>query len=92
MLRQWDKQHPGRTEHIFSALGAITPSHMLDRSLFDFQSLKPSGEPDPEGDIGFDVDPVFESHAPASDNGVAPVSFIERTRPESPVVDAGQPG
>jgi tRNA 2-thiocytidine biosynthesis protein TtcA len=92
MLRQWDKQHPGRTEHIFSALGAITPSHLLDRSLFDFQSLKPSGEPDPEGDIGFDVDPAFESHTPASDAQGTPVSFIERARPESLVVDAGHEG
>jgi tRNA 2-thiocytidine biosynthesis protein TtcA len=90
MLRQWDKRHPGRTEHIFSALGSIAPSHLLDRALFDFQSLKPSGKPDPEGDIGFDVDPVFESHAaPAAQ--AAPVAFPERTRPAAPA-DAGQAG
>jgi tRNA 2-thiocytidine biosynthesis protein TtcA len=90
MLRQWDKRHPGRTEHIFSALGSIAPSHLLDRALFDFQSLKPSGKPDSEGDIGFDVDPVFESHAaPASQ--AAPVTFLERTRLAAPA-DAGQAG
>ena len=83
MLRQWDKRHPGRTEHIFSALGSVAPSHLLDRALFDFQSLKPSGEPDPEGDIGFDVDPVFESHV-VSDQQAAPVSFVERPRPSTP--------
>ena len=90
MLRQWDKRHPGRTEHIFSALGSIAPSHLLDRALFDFESLKPSGKPEPEGDIGFDVDPVFESHAaPASQE--APVTFLERTRPAAPA-DAGPAG
>ena len=89
MLRQWDKRYPGRTEHIFSALGSVAPSHLLDRNLFDFLSLKPTGEPDPDGDIGFDVDPTFESHAPApADPGSAseggsqpvPVSFIARAR------------
>lgn len=90
MLRQWDKRHPGRTEHIFSALGSVAPSHLLDRALFDFQSLKPSGTPNPEGDIGFDVDPVFESHAaPASQ--AASVTFLERTRPAVPA-DAEQAG
>ena len=83
MLRQWDKRYPGRTEHIFSALGSVAPSHLLDRALFDFQSLQPSGEPDPEGDIGFDVDPVFESHV-ASDQQAAPVSFVERPRASAP--------
>ena len=83
MLRQWDKRHPGRTEHIFSALGAVTPSHLLDRTLFDFAGLAPSGTPDPEGDIGFDVDPAFETHdptpqAPITAAAEQAISFIER--------------
>ncbi len=39
MLQGWDKQYPGRLETIFSAMQNIVPSHMLDGSLFDFQSL-----------------------------------------------------
>lgn len=79
MLRQWDKRHPGRTEHIFSALGSVTPSHLLDRSLFDFASLAPTGEADPEGDIGFDVDPAFESHPPTP-QGESTVTFVSAAR------------
>ena len=36
MLRQWDKQHPGRAESILRALGDVRPSHLMDRKLFDF--------------------------------------------------------
>ncbi len=39
MLRQWEKQYPGRTETIFRALGNVAPSHLMDRDLFDFASL-----------------------------------------------------
>ncbi len=39
MLREWDKHHPGRLETIFSALQTVSPSHLADRSLFDFRSL-----------------------------------------------------
>ena len=36
MLRQWDRQFPGRVETIFSALQNTVPSHLLDTSLWDF--------------------------------------------------------
>ena len=39
MLRQWEKQYPGRTETIFRSLGNVAPSHLMDRDLFDFASL-----------------------------------------------------
>lgn len=39
MLRQWDKQFPGRTETIFSALQKVSPSQLADRNLFDFENL-----------------------------------------------------
>ncbi len=39
MLREWEKHHPGRLETIFSALQTVSPSHLADRSLFDFRSL-----------------------------------------------------
>jgi tRNA 2-thiocytidine biosynthesis protein TtcA len=39
MLREWEKQHPGRVESIFKALSNVTPSHLLDRQLHDFVKL-----------------------------------------------------
>src|ERR1700748_1425381 len=56
MIREWEKQYPGRIENIFTAMGNITPSHMLDRSLFPFTSIRASGRPEPDGDIAFDED------------------------------------
>ena len=54
MLQDWDKRFPGRTKTLFNALSRITPSHLLDQSLFDFKNLVASGVPDPEGDRAFD--------------------------------------
>ena len=56
MIREWDKQYPGRIENIFTAMANITPSHMMDRQLFPFTSIKASGRPEPDGDIAFDED------------------------------------
>jgi tRNA 2-thiocytidine biosynthesis protein TtcA len=39
MLREWEKQHPGRVESIFAALSNVAPSHLLDRTLHDFANL-----------------------------------------------------
>ena len=36
MLREWDRQHPGRIESIFTAIGNVAPSQLADRTLFDF--------------------------------------------------------
>ncbi len=46
MLREWERRHPGRLESIFNALGNVAPSHLLDRSLFDFDQMAPTDEAD----------------------------------------------
>jgi tRNA 2-thiocytidine biosynthesis protein TtcA len=56
MLRGWELEHPGRIENIFNALARVVPSHLLDRSLFPFESLEPTGVSDPAGDRAFDGD------------------------------------
>jgi tRNA 2-thiocytidine biosynthesis protein TtcA len=40
MLAEWERQHPGRTESIFSGLRSVEPAHLADPSLFDFKSLR----------------------------------------------------
>lgn len=39
MLSDWDKQSPGRTDNIFSALTKVSPSQLADASLYDFIGL-----------------------------------------------------
>ncbi len=39
MLRQWDKTNPKRCDIAFRALKSVVPSHLLDRSLFDFSAI-----------------------------------------------------
>lgn len=39
MLTNWKKQHPGRIENIFRAIGHVSPSQLADRDLFDFINL-----------------------------------------------------
>ncbi|HEY0338540.1 MAG TPA: tRNA 2-thiocytidine(32) synthetase TtcA, partial [Burkholderiales bacterium] len=36
MLQDWAKRHPGRIENILRGLQNASPSHLLDRKLFDF--------------------------------------------------------
>jgi tRNA 2-thiocytidine biosynthesis protein TtcA len=39
MLAEWEREHPGRTETIFSSLCNVTASHLADPRLFDFAGL-----------------------------------------------------
>ena len=39
MLSSWEQQDPGRTDRLFKSLQNVTPSHLADRNLFDFESL-----------------------------------------------------
>lgn len=40
MLRQWQREFPGRVETIFTAMQSVAPSHLADRKLFDFANLE----------------------------------------------------
>lgn len=40
MLAEWQKEHPGRVENIFSAICNVSPSQLADRNLFDFENLE----------------------------------------------------
>jgi tRNA 2-thiocytidine biosynthesis protein TtcA len=56
MIRDWERQYPGRIDNMFTAMGNITLSHMMDRKLFPFTSIRPTGQADPQGDKAFDED------------------------------------
>jgi tRNA 2-thiocytidine biosynthesis protein TtcA len=60
MLREWEKKHPGRVDSVYNALAKVVPSHLMDRSLFDFSAVRATGRAEPDGDVGFDVDPDLE--------------------------------
>ncbi|GAA5436371.1 tRNA 2-thiocytidine(32) synthetase TtcA [Deinococcus aquaticus] len=53
MLQSWEREHPGRLTNIARALTRVTPSHLMDPSLFDFASLSVTPA---EGDRAFDPD------------------------------------
>ena len=65
MIAEWERRFPGRTENSFNALAKVTPSHLMDRGIFDFAGLHPTGVPDPDGDLAFDTEPVSVAPPPA---------------------------
>jgi tRNA 2-thiocytidine biosynthesis protein TtcA len=56
MLREWEKQYPGRTESMFSALQNLVPSHLMDGKRHDFKNIKTTGVASADGDMAFDVE------------------------------------
>lgn len=46
MLREWEREFPGRTETIFKSLNNVSPSQLADRDLFDFETLSLQRESD----------------------------------------------
>ncbi len=87
MLRDWERRHPGRVENVFAALSRVVPSHLMDRDLFDFAGLAPTGVPDEDGDIAFDVDPTFEAPEPVAPSTIDAGAIPVRRRATS---DAGR--
>jgi tRNA 2-thiocytidine biosynthesis protein TtcA len=39
MLAEWEREYPGRTETIFSAMRNVSASHLADPATFDFAGL-----------------------------------------------------
>jgi tRNA 2-thiocytidine biosynthesis protein TtcA len=56
MLRDWERQYPGRSDNLLRSMGHVVKSHLLDRGLYPFTTLKTSGVADPAGDKAFDED------------------------------------
>lgn len=66
MINEWEKRYPGRIDNIFTAMGSIVPSHMMDKKLFPFETIQATGVADAGGDIAFDDDESCATPSPAS--------------------------
>ena len=66
MLRDWEKNHPGRIENMFSALQNVVPSHLADGTHYDFKGLTATGVASENGDKAFDP-PEFVAGASRPD-------------------------
>ena len=64
MLRNWQKQYPGRIESMFSALQNVVPSHLMDSRRYDFKSIKATGIAAAGGDVAFDPETFPEVYRP----------------------------
>ncbi len=64
LLRAWEKEFPGRVETVFNSLQRVVPSHLLDRKLFDFPALTPTGVAAEDGDKAFDAEDFSSIGAP----------------------------
>ena len=63
MLAEWEREHPGRTEAIFSALGNVAASHLADPRAFDFAGLEARRVPADEAAV------IASAHEPRDDPG-----------------------
>jgi len=63
LMRDWERRFPGRVESIFRSLQDVRPSHLMDRTLFDFAAVAATGSPDAEGDKAFDSQGEFTTFA-----------------------------
>ncbi|HDL8507584.1 tRNA 2-thiocytidine(32) synthetase TtcA [Yersinia enterocolitica] len=82
MLRDWDKQYPGRIETMFSAMQNVVPSHLNDHKLFDFKNITHNSEIVDGGDLAFDreelpLQPVSWQPEDAEDGDTQPLIRLD---------------
>ncbi|MPV86857.1 tRNA 2-thiocytidine(32) synthetase TtcA [Ostreibacterium oceani] len=91
MLTNWEKEHPNRKNSLFSALSNVSPSHLLDTSLFDFGRLTRQQTVDTESAISHRW-LLPERHQTASTDDVDTVDMVDkverstRDKTEQPIV------
>jgi tRNA 2-thiocytidine biosynthesis protein TtcA len=68
LLNQWEKTNPLWVRSMATAMQNIVPSHMMDRSLFDFTQFAVKDQAVHQGDI------LFDTEQPAAPQGV--VQFV----------------
>ncbi|MFT6693925.1 MAG: tRNA 2-thiocytidine biosynthesis protein TtcA, partial [Neolewinella sp.] len=60
MLKQWERQFPGRIDAIFGAIKNVAPSQLADTELFDFAGLT-RGRLDIETDGHIEVESLIQA-------------------------------
>ena len=63
MIREWERRYPGRIDNMLTAMGHVVPSHLMDRNLFPFTTIRAEGRPLAGGDIAFDEEPCASATA-----------------------------
>jgi len=58
MIRDWEREYPGRIDNMLAAMGHVVPSHLMDRRLHPFSALRADGVADADGDRAFDDNEV----------------------------------
>ena len=56
IVGKWPLYLQVSVDNMFTAMGNIVPSHMMDRNLYPFTTLQTTGVADPAGDKAFDED------------------------------------
>jgi tRNA 2-thiocytidine biosynthesis protein TtcA len=56
MIHEWERKYPGRIDNMLTAMGNVVPSHLMDRKLYPFTTVKARGVADAGGDRAFDDD------------------------------------
>jgi len=79
MLREWERQYPGRTANMFTAMGHIVPSHLADRNLYPFTTIQATGVADAAGDKAFDDEPCASPASPLLWHPAAPEPAEQRS-------------
>lgn len=64
MIHEWERQYPGRIDNLLGAMGRVVPSHLMDRNLYPFATLEPTGHADAGGDKAFDDEPCAAQPEP----------------------------
>jgi tRNA 2-thiocytidine biosynthesis protein TtcA len=72
LLSEWDRDFPGRLSSMMSALGKVSPSHLLDRNLYDFMGIQTQDKPLEDGDTLFDA-PQIPMPVSPSTQSVIPI-------------------
>ena len=65
MLREWEKQYPGRIKSMFTALHNVVPSHLMDAARHNFKDIEATGVHDADGDRVFDEEDFAPPSLPA---------------------------
>ena len=77
MLQAWEREHPGRINNIFRAIGNVEPSHLADFDLYDFKGLS-QAKPEDEDPLFGDIAKESEALSLNSTDGTR-IEFIRNT-------------